>query len=72
MIFLIRWLLKKCKYTKAEEILARVHGAEDTQAVQQVLLEIQGSITARNTFMNVLREFLEWKVIHRYTSPRWE
>ena len=61
--------MKKHKETEAEEILARVHGAEDKNTVQQVLLEIQGSITADNTCMNVLREFLEWKVIHRYAAP---
>ena len=43
-----------------------MHGAEDTQTVQQVILEIQGSIPARSSFVNVLKEFLEWRVIHRY------
>lgn len=60
-----RWLLKKRRNTRAEEVLTRVYGAENTKTVQQVLLEIQSSIPAKNSFVNVLREFLEWNVFYR-------
>ena len=62
-----RWLVKKGRLDKANQILHKVRHREKEEDIKEELADIEFTVQNQTTsLLKLMREFLRWRILERY------
>ena len=62
-----RWLVKKGRLDKANQVLHKVHHKVKEEDIKEELADIEFTVQNQTTsVLKLVREFLRWRILERY------